>query len=180
MKTTSLQTPLRRSRTTKHLSASIFSEIRREHETFRAAMKKIDRLYDQDAEAAKEAYAEFRIRLQAHARAEEESLYQALLAKTRPLEKLDNEIREGKEEHHLGDLLVNELTQIPAVDPKWKAKFKVLSETTEHHLDEEEEYFPHWKKHLSRTEEAAVLERFVARRAAVTEEIAAGHTPVQH
>jgi len=190
MKTTSLLTPVRAKRAAarkparggdpaKSRSVSIFSELEREHETFRATMKEIDRLYDQDAEAAKQAYAEFRARLQAHARAEEETLYQALLGKTHAFEKLDNEVREGKEEHHLGDLLVNELTQIPAVDPKWKAKFKVLSETTEHHLDEEEEYFPRWKKQLSRSEESSVLEQFIRRRAAGAAEIAAGHTPVQ-
>lgn len=191
MKTTSLQTPnrpkqaptrkpARAARTAKSRAVSIFSELEREHETFRATMKKINRLYDQDAEGAKRAYAEFRMPLQAHARAEEETLYQTLLGKTHPLERLDNEVREGKEEHHLGDLLVNELAQIPAVDPKWKAKFKVLSETTEHHLDEEEDYFSHWKKRLTRSEEADVLERFVRRRAAVAAEIASGHAPVQH
>jgi hemerythrin superfamily protein len=180
MKTTSHATPATRKRPTlksktktkRTVSVSIFSEIKKDHELFRKSMKQIEKAYPRDAEKAKELYSEFKVKLHAHAKAEEESLYGYLLGKTTVGAKLDNEVREGKEEHHVADFLVNELTQIPAADPKWKAKFKVLTESVEHHLDEEEEYFSLWRKKLTPAENQLVLTHFVSRRAILEKECA--------
>jgi hypothetical protein len=148
------------------LVLSIFSEIKKDHLIFRKAMRRIGYLYLSAPERAKTEYAEFRVKLHAHARAEEETLYAYLLGKTRPGERLDDEVREGKEEHHLADLLLNELSQIPAIDPKWKAKFRVLQESVEHHLNEEEGYFRYWRTKLSRAEDQTILTHFLSRRSA--------------
>ena len=138
-------------------------------------MKRIEHLYPNDPEGAKAGYTEFRVKLQAHSRAEEETLYSTLLKKTTIGEKVDDEVREGKEEHHLADFLINELTQIPPADPKWKAKFRVLQESVEHHLDEEEDYFHLWRKKLTPAEDKRILARYLSRRKAHLTELSTLH-----
>ena len=38
----------------------------------------------------------------------------------------------------MADLLIKELQDLPKGDERWGAKFKVLQENLEHHIDEEE------------------------------------------
>jgi hypothetical protein len=47
-------------------------------------------------------------------------------------------VLEGFEEHHVADLIVNELHEVATDDEQWGAKFKVLKENIEHHIQEEE------------------------------------------
>ncbi|MEP7360770.1 MAG: hemerythrin domain-containing protein [Chloroflexota bacterium] len=72
--------------------------------------------------------------LTTHERMEEEVLYPALKAhpKARDL------ALEGYQEHHVVDLIFEELAATPVTDEKWGAKFKVAKENIEHHIEEEE------------------------------------------
>jgi iron-sulfur cluster repair protein YtfE (RIC family) len=47
-------------------------------------------------------------------------------------------VLEGYQEHHVADVIVKELHQVAADDEQWGAKFKVLKENLEHHIQEEE------------------------------------------
>lgn len=47
-------------------------------------------------------------------------------------------VLEGFEEHHAADVIVQELGGVAADNEQWAAKFKVLQETIQHHIDEEE------------------------------------------
>jgi hemerythrin-like domain-containing protein len=66
---------------------------------------------------------------------EEKVLYPAL--KAHPEAK--DIVLEGYQEHHVADLIVKELHALPRDDEKWGAKFKVLKESIEHHIKEEED-----------------------------------------
>ncbi len=72
--------------------------------------------------------------LNVHELIEEKVLYPAL--KTHPEAK--DIVLEGYQEHHVADLIVKELHALPKDDEKWGAKFKVLKESIEHHIKEEE------------------------------------------
>jgi iron-sulfur cluster repair protein YtfE (RIC family) len=72
--------------------------------------------------------------LRAHEKIEEEILYPAL--KKHP--KAKDIVLEGYQEHHVADLLVKELHETDVTDERWGAKFKVLKEGVEHHIEEEE------------------------------------------
>jgi hemerythrin-like domain-containing protein len=72
--------------------------------------------------------------LNVHELIEEKVLYPAL--KARPEAK--DIVLEGYQEHHVADLIVKELHALPKDDEKWGAKFKVLKESIEHHIQEEE------------------------------------------
>ena len=45
---------------------------------------------------------------------------------------------EGFQEHHVADLVLNELNALARSDEQWGAKFKVLKESIAHHIQEEE------------------------------------------
>jgi hemerythrin superfamily protein len=47
-------------------------------------------------------------------------------------------VLEGFEEHHVVKMLLNELGSVPVDTEQWTAKFKVLKENVEHHVEEEE------------------------------------------
>jgi hypothetical protein len=72
--------------------------------------------------------------LNLHELVEEKILYPALRAhpEARAI------VLEGYEEHHVADMLTRELHNLAADDETWSAKFKVLKESLEHHIKEEE------------------------------------------
>jgi Hemerythrin HHE cation binding domain len=72
--------------------------------------------------------------LNLHELVEEKILYPAL--KTNPDAR--DIVLEGYEEHHIADVLTRELHALSADDERWGAKFKVLKESLEHHIKEEE------------------------------------------
>jgi hypothetical protein len=47
-------------------------------------------------------------------------------------------VLEGVQEHHVADLVLEELHEVRKDDEQWGAKFKVLKENIEHHIEEEE------------------------------------------
>jgi hypothetical protein len=47
-------------------------------------------------------------------------------------------VDEGIEEHHVVEVLMEEISALTAGHDQWKAKMTVLIENVEHHADEEE------------------------------------------
>ena len=72
--------------------------------------------------------------LNLHELIEEEVLYPALKAHPEARQI----VLEGYQEHHVADLIVKELHAVAKDDERWGAKFKVLKENIEHHIEEEE------------------------------------------
>ena len=85
--------------------------------------------------------------LKVHELIEEKVLYPAL----KPHAEARDIVLEGFEEHHVADVLVTELHQLTADNERWGAKFKVLQESLEHHIEEEEsKMFPAARQALTR------------------------------
>jgi hemerythrin-like domain-containing protein len=73
-------------------------------------------------------------------------------------------VLEGYEEHHVADLIIGELHTLARDTEQWGAKFKVLKENIEHHIQEEEgEMFRAARAVMSREE----LQELGARMAAM-------------
>jgi hemerythrin-like domain-containing protein len=72
--------------------------------------------------------------LTAHELIEEKVLYPTL--KSHPEAK--DIVLEGYQEHHVADLVLDELQGLRTSDERWGAKFKVFKENIEHHIEEEE------------------------------------------
>ena len=103
------------------------------------------RTADRKMKIAQEAMNE----LDVHAEIEEEIFYPAAKAKA------DNEgkelVAEAVEEHHVVKMLIAELKAMPEVNEQFEAKFTVLIENVEHHIEEEEkEMLPDAKKTLGK------------------------------
>lgn len=63
-------------------------------------------------------------------------------------------VLEGYQEHHVVDVLIKELKATDVEDETYDAKFKVLTENVEHHIEEEEgEMFPEARRALGDTED---------------------------
>ena len=60
---------------------------------------------------------------------------------------------EGFEEHHVVDEIMSELGETDVTDETWAAKFKVMKESIEHHIEEEEgEMFPKARQAFEKNE----------------------------
>ena len=73
--------------------------------------------------------------LRAHELVEERVLYPALESHPEAREIA----LEGFQEHHVANVIVEELHRAAADEEQWGAKFTVLKESLEHHIDEEED-----------------------------------------
>ena len=91
--------------------------------------------------------------LTVHEMIEERVLYPAL--KAHPQGK--DLALEGYQEHHVADLLIKELHDLPKDDERWGAKFKVLKENLDHHIGEEEGPMFRTARGLFRREELQAL-----------------------
>jgi hypothetical protein len=97
--------------------------------------------------------------LNVHELIEEKVLYPAL----KPHAEARDIVLEGYQEHHVADLLVKELHQLATDNEQWGAKFKVLKESLEHHIEEEEsQMFPSARQVLTREELQALGARMRA------------------
>ena len=86
-----------------------------------------------------EGLATLKHELEIHEAIEEEIFYPAL--KEHP--KTKDLALEGYEEHHVVDTIMGELEGVEPSDETWMAKFSVMKENLEHHIEEEEgEMFP--------------------------------------
>ena len=65
---------------------------------------------------------------------EERYLYPALREKDK------EEMDKSYQEHHVGKLVLHELTETGKDDEAWIPKVKVLKDILDHHIDEEESY----------------------------------------
>ena len=128
---------------------TILDLLKEDHEKLRNLCEKISNTTERASKTRTFAFIEFRELLQSHSMAEEEIFYSELEEKSsvRPL------VLEGHEEHHVADVLIEELSLLPVESERWTAKFEVLRESLEHHIEEEEnEIFEKAREHLSEFE----------------------------
>lgn len=108
--------------------------LEREHRHFEALLKQGEETTERARATRRDLLATLTADLNAHELMEEKVLYPALQAhpQTRDV------ALEGFEEHHVADLIVKELHEVATNDEAWGAKFKVLKESIDHHIKEEE------------------------------------------
>jgi hemerythrin superfamily protein len=120
--------------------------IKQDHKRLKKLLEETLEAQGTDREARMD---HLRTELVAHERMEEEVFYPRLKQE----QKAREEVLEGYEEHHVADVLLDELLEVPAETDLWKAKVKVLKENVEHHMDEEEsELFKKARSVLNRDE----------------------------
>jgi len=133
----------------------------RDHKTLKTLLTRV--VIAKGEERREELIETLRAELVAHERMEEEVFYPPL----RENKKTHDIVLEGYEEHHVADLILDELLDMPVDAEMWQAKAKVLKENIEHHIEEEEgEMFEKARKVLSEEQ----LEQLGARMEAVKKE----------
>src|SRR5678809_358357 len=126
-----------------------FTLLKDDHEKVAGILEKIDGTTERATKGREELFTQLKKELDVHTRIEEEILYPALeeYEETRAIS------LEAYEEHALVKQLLEELASARKDDEQWTAKFTVLKENIEHHVEEEEgEMFQKARKVLSEDE----------------------------
>ena len=108
--------------------------LEKDHRRFEKLMEEGEETTARARKRRKEVLSTLAAEIVAHERKEEQVLYPAL---KRHSEARDI-VLEGYQEHHVADVLIGELKNMDPADERWGAKFKVLKESLEHHIEEEE------------------------------------------
>jgi len=108
--------------------------LEKDHRRFERLMEEGEETSARAGKRRREVLHTLAAEIATHERKEEKILYPAL---KRHREAKDI-VLEGYQEHHVADVLVAELKQMDPADERWGAKFKVLKESLEHHIEEEE------------------------------------------
>lgn len=130
-----------------------FTLLKGDHKKVAGILEKIDSTTERGVKTREDLFTQLKSELDVHTRIEETIFYPALeeADETRDI------TLEAFEEHRLVKQLLGELESMPKDDEQWTAKFTVLKENIEHHVEEEEgEMFKKARKVLSE-EEAETL-----------------------
>ena len=123
--------------------------LEKDHRRFEKLMEEGEETTARARKRRRDVLSTLAAEIVAHERKEEKVLYPAL---KRHREARDI-VLEGYQEHHVADVLVGELKNMDPADERWGAKFKVLKESLEHHIEEEESHmFPSARQVLTREE----------------------------
>jgi hemerythrin-like domain-containing protein len=108
--------------------------LKDDHERVKKMLEEIDSTTERAEKTRTEGLATLKQELTIHEAIEEEIFYPALKdhAKTREI------ALEAYEEHGVVDMIMSEIEQTPVEDETWMAKFTVMKENLEHHIEEEE------------------------------------------
>ncbi len=134
----------------------ILKHIKEEHDSFKDLIKKIEA---SDEKNKKHLFRELYAKIYGHHEAEEHVLFPLVKEKVKEEDK--ETVREMIEEHSLGSYQFSVLEKTFVDNETWDAKFSVLKEVLEHHMDEEEaEFMPIARKALSTQQREEIMEEF--------------------
>jgi hemerythrin-like domain-containing protein len=130
-----------------HTKSDAIEMLKADHDKVKELFRKYAELGD-SAHKTKQRIAEQVFQeLEIHSKLEEQIFYPAVRETGDP--EGEDLVLEGVEEHHVVDVLIQELKGLTPEDEQFDAKFKVLCENVEHHIEEEEgEMLPIARKRL--------------------------------
>jgi hypothetical protein len=135
--------------------------LKNDHDKVKTMLAELEATTERGVKTRTDLFARIKDELTVHEIIEEEVFYPEL--KAHP--KAEDIVLEGFEEHHVVDLLLGELSEMPVDDETWGAKAKVMKENVEHHIEEEEgEMFRQARAVFDSAELAELGERMAARK----------------
>jgi hemerythrin superfamily protein len=118
----------------------VLTFLKDEHAEAKAVFAKLEKA---EGAAARKLFDQLKSMLSLHEEMEETFFYPQLKKE----EAATDLILEAYQEHHVMDVLIDEISALKPSDEAWEPKIKVLQENTEHHIEEEEgELFPKVRK----------------------------------
>jgi hemerythrin superfamily protein len=135
--------------------------LKEDHQKVKKMLAELESTTERGVKTREELFTKVKQELVVHEAIEEEILYPAL--KDHP--KTKEIALEGYEEHHVVDMVMAEIDGVAYDDEQWGAKFTVMKENLEHHIEEEEgEMFKQAKKVFDEDELAQLGEPMMARK----------------
>jgi hypothetical protein len=110
------------------------SLLKADHDKVKKMLTEGEETTERAEKTRTELFDKLKDEMMIHERIEEEIFYPALKAHPKAKEL----VLEGYEEHHVVDEIMGELEMTDVTDETWGAKFKVMKENIEHHIEEEE------------------------------------------
>ena len=110
------------------------SLLKEDHQKVKKMLAELESTTERGVKTREELFTKVKQELVVHEAIEEEIFYPAL--KDHP--KTKEIALEGYEEHHVVDTVMAEIEGVAYDDEKWGAKFTVMKENLEHHIEEEE------------------------------------------
>jgi hemerythrin-like domain-containing protein len=108
--------------------------LKEDHAKVKKILEDLDSTTERGVKTREELFTKVKRELEVHESIEEEIFYPAL--KEHP--KARDIVLEGYEEHHVVDMVMAEIVDLPFDDETWGAKCTVMKENVEHHIEEEE------------------------------------------
>ncbi len=144
---------------------NIYTRLKQDHEKQRDLCDKIKSTHSGSKNRAN-LWEELKVELEAHAAAEEQVFYSALMQKPDGTE----EARHSVHEHQEMTKLITELDAMDQSTDVWEKKFKKLAHDVIHHVDEEEaDIFPAARKVIATQKASDMVEAFNTRKPAEVE-----------
>lgn len=136
------------------------SLLKEDHDKVKKLLKDLDSTTERGVKTREQLFNKIKQELEIHEAIEEEIFYPAL--KDHP--KTKELTLEAYEEHHVVDLVMAEIEAIPFDQETWGAKFTVMKENVEHHIEEEEEEMFKQAKQVFDEDELSQLGESMAKR----------------
>jgi hemerythrin-like domain-containing protein len=137
------------------------SLLKEDHRKVKKMLAELESTTERGVKTREELFARVKRELVVHEAIEEEIFYPAL--KEHP--KTKDIALEAYEEHHVVDTVMAEIAGVAYDDETWGAKFKVMKENLEHHIEEEEgEMFKQARQVFDQDELAQLGESMKARK----------------
>lgn len=120
--------------------------LKEDHKKVKGLLAKLEKTTERSSDTRQKLLAQIEQEIQMHTTIEEEIFYPAY--REAVTKKDDAKLyQEAIEEHHVVDLVMNEIKMVDAQSEEFSAKSKVIKELVEHHADEEEKsMFPKARK----------------------------------
>ena len=108
--------------------------LKEDHRKVKKLLGELESTTERGVKTRQELFSKVKMELVVHEAIEEEIFYPALKAhpKTKEI------TLEAYEEHHVVDTVMAEIEGVAFDDERWGAKFAVMKENLEHHIEEEE------------------------------------------
>jgi hypothetical protein len=137
------------------------SLLKEDHRKVKKMLAELESTTERGVKTREELFTRVKRELVVHEAIEEEIFYPAL--KEHP--KTKDIALEAYEEHHVVDTVMAEIEGVAYDDETWGAKFKVMKENLEHHIEEEEgEMFKQARQVFDQDELAQLGESMKARK----------------
>ncbi len=144
--------------------------LKDDHDKVKKMLKELESTTERGVKTRQDLFAKVKQELTVHEAIEEEIFYPAL--KDHP--KTKEIALEAYEEHHVVDTVMAEIEAVPFDDERWGAKFTVMKENLEHHIEEEEgEMFKQARQVFEQEELEQLGEQMKARKDQLVQQLSA-------